>query len=122
APGPLIRLEMFEGSTGETPIADITRNGFAIGMVEGAWQDLQGAIRITSVSEPITLGVVSIEVLRPGADGGMDSYLLKLSGSDLAVPEPSTLGLLGVGSLALLIYHARRRRSAVPPNPSIDGL
>jgi hypothetical protein len=47
----------------------------------------------------------------PNDPGGFDGYIVEFS-----VPEPSTLGLLGVGSLALRA-RARRRRAGGRPSP-----
>ena len=82
--------------------------------MQGAWQDLQGTIRITSMSETIVLDRISFTVLRPAADGGLDQYYIFLTGSALAVPEPSTLGLLVLGALAVLVYRMIRSKRNVP--------
>ena len=45
-----------------------------------------------------------------GESSQVRDVTLALEGASAAVPEPSTLGLLGVGAISMVVYTGRRRR------------
>ena len=97
-PGTSLRYEMFETSTSETPIFSDTLDqppvsGGAAG-VPNAWQDLQGAIRITALSGSAILDGITVSAFLPSQSvpGYLDIYQASVS-----IPEPSTATLLLAG-------------------------
>lgn len=108
--GTTVSFEMFETSEMEAPIASSPllyyqntdeRRGEIAG-VFGAWQDLQGAMRVSVVSGAVDLSRIEVQVM-DGAFG--------LHGQVVSVPEPSSMLLLGLGVMALCLFRMR------PPRP-----
>jgi hypothetical protein len=109
-----IRLETFENDLNENPIAsrvfDSTElPGFSVLAIDaiGAWQDLQGAVRITMLSGSWQFNALYISAALPTAGGDPDLYLLQFT----PVPEPATISLLLVSSLGfgVMIWRGRKR-------------
>jgi hypothetical protein len=111
-PGSAILFEMFEGSVAETATGSQTLSA-PVGLpappgpfmfVDGAWQDLQGAVRISMLSGSATLSIAKASVVRDEAGG-----LFEYSSSVLPVPEPSPFVLIGAGSIALCLMNQDRK-------------
>lgn len=106
-PGDVIFLELFENSLAETPVATRTFDGLSLVSCQAAfaWQDLQGAIRLTMLSGSATLDVITLRALTPSAGP------LPLNAWDLTivpVPEPGGLALAGLGLAAALGWRGQR--------------
>ena len=68
----------------------------------GAWQDLQGALRLTAIGGPITIDQAIVHVYN-----GYSHYT-----GIIHAPEPSTLSLAGLGLLGLVGFLKLRRKQA----------
>lgn len=107
------RLEMFEDSLSEAPVASalfdssISPAGISECNAEGAWSDLQGAVRVTGVSGSLQLDWMSFISILDQPDGTMKVYHLYQP-----VPEPSTLGLCGVALFASVGWLGMKRRKS----------
>lgn len=112
--GDVMRVEMFENSLGGTPVYSGDWNiapGHAIS-VPGAWQDLQGGIRLTMLSGSVVLDSFDIAALVPFiGPGGTQRYAVYAS-TVVPVPEPAILGLVAASIPAW--YLARRFNKALP--------
>jgi len=62
---------------------------------EGAWSDLNGALRLTVVAGQMKNLIPQISMLSPSAPGFMNYY------EAVFIPEPHTIALLALGSLFL---------------------
>lgn len=104
------RLDMFENSTSDAPLASMEfgsgtgatgpwsiRNGVGS---SGAWQDLQGAVQFTVLAGTVRLDSMIFTVTTPGErpDPNLPpiNYYVYQAAIPAAVPEPTTLGLLGL--------------------------
>ena len=106
-PSCLWRVEMFENSLAEIPIdVFIQERSEDCSMqpnFSGAWQDLQGVVRVTAIS-PTRVSPMEVEISVPSANGYLyyNAYIQ-------AVPEPSTLALLAAAGVGGVFWHVRRR-------------
>jgi hypothetical protein len=108
---------MFENSPNEAPIASrlydpiLLDNVSVIGnLTPNAWQDLQGAFRITMLSGSAQFGQIFIGAQVPGANGGLEYYGMVLT----QIPEPTAIKVLAIGGLCVgLGFWMKRRRSYV---------
>ncbi|HKQ36442.1 MAG TPA: PEP-CTERM sorting domain-containing protein [Verrucomicrobiae bacterium] len=105
-PGATYRVELFENNTGEAPIGTVNGTGNVTANSVNAWQDLNGAVRVTVTSGNVYFQNVAVNVYRPT---GLGDYELYSSGL-VPVPEPGTLSLVGLGAAGLLGWTLRRRR------------
>lgn len=100
-------VEMFENNLTEAPILvfEQERNEDCSlqPRVAGAWQDLQGVVRVTAISQTL-VSPMEVEITVPSANG-----ILYYDGYIEPVPEPSAVALLAVGGAAGLFYYGRRR-------------
>ena len=99
APGESLRLEMFENSLTQAPIASQTYSSLTpVTTIRlsrfFAWSDLQGFIRVTMID-----GTVEV------SDGRFSVYPDEFTFCEtfVAVPEPSLVGLLAIGALGTAI-------------------
>jgi hypothetical protein len=102
--------EMFEDSTDQAPIATQTLLWpVGSGMPappgvrfwsDGAWQDLQGAIRFTMVSGSVTVTSFDVSAVR-NEFGGFTQY------ASTVVPEPCSLALFYAFAAAGLLWRSR---------------
>ena len=101
-PGSSLLVEMFEDSTSLSPIASqvlISQVGFSpppgpLLWSLDAWQDLQGAVRLSMLSGSATIDLFQVTVNRDDS-GMLNSY----GSSALPVPEPNSILLIGVAAL-----------------------
>lgn len=97
--GSSMLFEMFEDTTNSSPIASLTLDGSSpppgpLLWSLNAWQDLQGAVRISMLSGSATLS--SLQVIANRNDSGvLNSY----GSSALPVPEPNSIFLVGFAVL-----------------------
>jgi hypothetical protein len=114
-PSPLVqyRLEMFENSLLEIPLATVLRDSSAgvssdmILIADGAWRDLQGAVRVTAVSGSFQLDAILVGSFLPQPDGSVNDYFVSVT----PVPEPSTLSFFGVALLGGLFWKMAWRKT-----------
>jgi hypothetical protein len=107
------RVEMFENNTTEAPISVIeqerTEDCSLQPTVGGAWQDLQGMVRVTAISSTL-VSPMEVEITVPSPNG-----FLYYDGYIQPVPEPSTIILIAIGGIGGVLCigrrHARLRRS-----------
>jgi len=86
-PGDALRFEIFEGAPVGTPVLSRTVTESSepverLGIADGAWQDLQGSIRLTMISGSAVLENFAILAFTPAGPGGLNQYSLSI------VPEP----------------------------------
>jgi hypothetical protein len=108
-PGEQLRYEMFEHDSSEVPlqsgILSATPPSGATIFSAGAWQDLQGAVRLTMLTGSATVDTISVQAITPSVS------LSSLNVNELnftPTPEPSSLCLGGI-AVALLLYRRPRR-------------
>jgi PEP-CTERM motif len=110
-PASQVKVEMFEGRLGEilleTHVAN-TENGVWVG-VPGAWQDLEGSMRLTVLTGAVDLTGIGVVVVAGGPGPLFDSNLYGYN-QIIPVPEPSTWSLFGAGLLAVGTWTMLRRR------------
>jgi len=98
--GGQVRYEMFENSLGESPICSGVANSGDIIMEcsgLGAWQDLQGVIRLTGLQGGAHLDRLQFLVQRPGNSEPFHPVFTYRADVLLpVVPEPSTWAFFGV--------------------------
>ncbi len=103
--------EMFEDSVNDVPIASQTLNsvsdlpappGPAFYWSNGAWQDLQGVVRLTMLRGSVSIYSLVVAANRNDA-GVFNSY----STSALPVPEPGSVVLFIWGALLAVCYRRR---------------
>lgn len=101
------RVEMFENSLAEMPIfvyeQDRSEDCSLQPNFSGAWQDLQGVVRVTAIS-PTLVSPMEVEISVPSANG-----YLYYNTHIQAVPEPSTLALLATAGVGGVFWYVRRR-------------
>ena len=115
--GDSIRLEFFENSLAEAPLRtmDFTSTSDPpIGIYVGAaWQDIQGAFRITQLSGSETVDSINVQAVKMNPDFSFNYYQQIVT----PVPEPSVLALFVIAATALAgwrrwrIYCHRQRGS-----------
>jgi hypothetical protein len=114
--GEVVRFEMFENSVFDTPLCSGELSAvppeFGTCTAVGAWQDLQGSIRLTMLSGSVTVDDIGLlaETVRPGVPVRPD--FLPVDGWVIyfvPVPEPGAWALLSLGLLA--IFHRLRRQA-----------
>lgn len=107
-PGESVRLEMFESSLSDSPVAslDVTalttarsRADLFVGTNPLPWLDFQGAVRFTMLSGSVGLASVGVNTMI-----GTSSY-----GVLTAVPEPGSLALLCLGLAAGAVWRLKWR-------------
>ena len=119
ASGSTLLFEAFENSLSETPIftsADLLPDGYSIyrANLGLAWQDLQGAFKVT-----MTSGSASLHHLHGTVQTPDTAFYIK----SVTIPEPSTVNLCALGA-ALCLLAMRKgwicrngRRTAPPAGP-----
>ena len=101
---------MFEDGFSQPPIFARTltgppdRPGPYVGLADGAWQDRQGAIRISVLSGSATVDTIQLVSFEQGGRFGLQYY----SSVFTPVPEPGTWCLLGVAGVAWLAGWRRK--------------
>jgi hypothetical protein len=115
-PGDLLRLELFEDDIGPTPLQTgsipfALQPDVATGQGENfAWQDLQGAIRVSSDAGSFIIDKVILEVSVPfsASQPSLSFYHLEFT----PVPEPGTLWWLAIFAVAGIpcLRGCRKRR------------
>jgi hypothetical protein len=113
--GDILLYEMFENDTSELPICSGTLSSAPPEKIscesDFAWQDVQGAIRLTMLAGSVTVDSVSLESIVAGPNlTAYDVY----SATFVPTPEPSAASLIGLGICARLLR--RPRRSQRLPN------
>lgn len=102
------RLEMFENSASEAPLMSSDFPG-GLGVI-GAWQDLQGVARVTMLNGSMQLNYFVVKVTTPGERPDPNfppiNFSVYQAEFSAVVPEPTTLGLLGLIALAGLGWRA----------------
>jgi hypothetical protein len=112
--GNVLRYEMFEDGFSQAPIFSRTLTGPTddsgpyVGVANGAWQDRQGAIRITALSGSATIDTIQLVSFEAGGRFGLQYYSSVLT----PVPEPGTWCLLGVAGLAGFAARCRKNSGA----------
>ncbi len=110
-PGSSLLVEMFEDSTSSSPIASqtlISPVGFSpppgpLLWSLDAWQDLQGAVRLSMLSGSVTIDLFQVTANRD------DSGVLNSFGSSaLPVPEPNSIRLISCAALLGALMRSRR--------------
>ena len=100
-------VEMFENNLTEVPILvfeqEQSEDCSLQPRVAGAWQDLQGVVRVTAISQTL-VSPMEVEITVPSANGPL--YYNRFI---QPVPEPSAVALLAVGGAVGLFYYGRRR-------------
>ena len=100
-------VEMFENNLTEAPILvfeqEQSEDCSLQPIVGGAWQDLQGVVRVTAISQTL-VSPMEVEINAPSANGP-----LYYNGFIQPVPEPNAVALLAVGSAVGLFFYGRRR-------------
>ena len=105
-PGASYRLELFENNASEAPIATVNGTGNVTANAVNAWQDFNGAARVTVTAGDVFFDALRVNVYTPTGSG---DYALNSSGL-VPVPEPGTITLMAVGAAGLLGWTFRRRR------------
>jgi hypothetical protein len=109
--GDVLRFEMFENSASEAPICTGTLSSAPPfeGMCETnmAWQDRQGAIRLTMLSGSVTVDNITVKAIIPGASLTVNDVY---SSTFVPLPEPATLSLFAAALCAGLFGRHRMRR------------
>jgi len=99
-------VEMFENSISEAPISVIEQDSpedcSLQPIVAGAWQDLQGVVRVTAISQTL-VSPMEVEITVPSANG-----ILYYDGFIQPIPEPSAAALLALGGAVGLFSYGRR--------------
>ena len=107
--GDMLRYEMFENDTSAAPICSGILNSAPSGKItcesNFAWQDVQGAIRLTMLAGSLSVDGVTVKAIVPGVS--LSSYDV-YSSTFVPTPEPGTLGLLGAGICAGFLRRFRR--------------
>jgi hypothetical protein len=114
-PGSSLLVEVFEDTTSSAPIASQTLNspvGFPAPLGPlfwslDAWQDLQGAVRVSMLSGSATMYLFQVTANRNDS-GVLNSY----GSSALPVPEPNSISLVSVAALLATLMKSRRRAFA----------
>jgi hypothetical protein len=103
----LWQVEMFENSVTEAPIFSYVqdRSGDCSlqPLIGGAWQDLQGVVRVTAGSSTL-VSPMEVEITVPSPNG-----FLYYNAQIQAVPEPSILALLVIAGVGGVFCYVRRR-------------
>jgi len=106
--GDLLSYEMFESTPSLTPICSGTMTGGSPTTLScssaGAWQDREGAVRLTMVSGSLTVDSVTLQAIVSGPS--LSSFEV-YSSTFTPVPEPANLGLLGCVFSAGFIWSTR---------------
>ena len=113
SPGSLM-LEFFEGDLTEAPVFSQVLTLPAGPVVEfrvgDLWEDLQGTVRLTMTEGQLTFNSYLIEVELPTTTPGFSTLY---SSGVVAVPEPSTWALAGLGAVFAIGFCSYRRRGAL---------
>lgn len=114
------RVEMFENSVTEAPIFTYVQDRRADcslqPLLSGAWQDLQGAVRVTALGA-VLISPMEVEIVVPSASGGL-YYDVHIQ----AVPEPSTSALLAIAGAGGIFWSLRRHAKVRRANETGMGL
>jgi hypothetical protein len=109
-PGDAFRVDIFENSTSETPLATANGGSTVTADATGGWQDLQGFARVTVTSGTLTFDTLTLGVFRPtpGIPGEFDLY-----NSVVQVPEPGGIALWSCVLLGVIysLRQIKRQRS-----------
>jgi hypothetical protein len=109
-PGDAFRVDIFENSTSETPLATANGGGTVTADATGGWQDLQGFARVTVTSGTLTFDTLTLGVYRPtpGIPGEFDFY-----NTVVQVPEPGAIALWSCVLVGVLysLRQIKRQRS-----------
>ena len=106
APGSALRFEAFENSLSEAPIFTSTGllsdSGVYHANLGIAWQDLQGAFKVTMTSGSASLHFLHVRVQTPDTA----TYL-----QIVPIPEPGTVSLCALGAALSLLTMRKRLNS-----------
>jgi hypothetical protein len=106
--GDMLLYEMFETDTSELPICSGTLTSAPAGKIscerDFAWQDLQGAIRLSMLAGSVTVDSVSLEAIVPGVSLTNNDVH---SATFVPAPEPSSTALICLALCAGLIRRPR---------------
>lgn len=113
-PTGMLRMEMFENTTSETPIFSRTLTsssslGDTHATAVGAWGDVQGAIRLTMLSGSLTINIFSLEAVTAASPSGFDVYGDRVIP---VVPEPGPFALVGLSSLTVAFCRRNHKERA----------
>lgn len=106
--GASVHYDVFENTAAEAPIFSGAADSLAPLVhceIPGAWQDLQGTIRVTMVSGSAIVDFVNFRVNSP-----RDASTQNIFNAIIPVPEPGTAHLLGCGAFVGCIWMAMKRR------------
>jgi hypothetical protein len=97
--GDMLRFEMFENDTSEVPICSgvMTSAPPFTGSCEtdAAWQDRQGAVRLTMLAGSVTIDTITVKAITTGPS--LSSYdVNSVTFAPVPEPEPVTLSLFAV--------------------------
>ena len=117
-PGERLRIELFENSFGEAPVQVFEEHPISVRHGAGAfaslaWQDLQGAVRLTMLQGSLDVSSLVLTAVNNDFPDNMFTYYQQV----IPVPEPSSMLIAIVGACTGLCFAVarRRRRRGFPP-------
>jgi len=98
-----LRFEAFENNLTEAPIMDISMFiASPLNLGPAAWHNLQGVVRFTALTEPVTLTGLGVQITLPD-----QSIYFQAA----PVPEPSTGLLLVAATIGVVVLRSRKAHS-----------
>lgn len=95
-----LRFEAFENNLTEAPVMDISMFiASPLNLGPAAWHDLQGVVRFTALTEPVTITGLGVQITLPD----QSTYF-----QAAPVPEPSMGLLLVVTTIGILVWRSRK--------------